>query len=164
MKTTTDQRRAMMRHPAGWIATGFGAGLSPLAPGTAGSVVALLPWLVLHLLPWPAYVLLVAGAFWLGTWACEWIVGELRIDDPGVAVWDEFVGLWIALLPLCWIAPSPWHVAAGFVLFRIFDIAKPWPVSWADRSVAGGLGVMLDDVVAGAYAALVLVGVTIFMG
>ena len=164
MKTTTDQRRAMMRHPAGWIATGFGSGLSPQAPGTVGSVVALLPWLVLHLLPWPAYVLAVAGAFWLGIWACDWIVGELRIADPGVAVWDEFVGLWIALLPLCWIASNPWRVVAGFALFRIFDIAKPWPVSWADRRVAGGLGVMLDDFFAGVYAALVLVCVTIFVG
>lgn len=164
MRTTTDQRRAMMRHPAGWIATGFGTGLSPWAPGTVGSLAALLPWLILHLLPWPAYVLVVAAALWLGIWACDWIVRELRIEDPGVAVWDEFVGLWIALLPLCWIAVNPWRVCACFALFRIFDIAKPWPVSWADRRIGGGLGVMLDDVFAGAYAALVLVGITGFVG
>ena len=80
----------------------------------------------------------------------------LRIDDPGAVVWDEFVGQWIALAPLLWLRRGALWICAGFILFRVFDIAKPWPVSWADHRVGGGLGVMLDDVIAGAYAALAL--------
>jgi phosphatidylglycerophosphatase A len=156
-----DQRRAFFRHPAGWIATGFGSGLSPVAPGTAGSVAALLPWLALRELPLPVYAITLVLAFVLGVWACNWVVEALRIADPGIAVWDEFVGQWIALTPLLWL-PLPWSarvwlwIFAGFILFRIFDIWKPWPVSWADRRVGGGLGVMLDDAFGGAYAAIAL--------
>jgi phosphatidylglycerophosphatase A len=80
----------------------------------------------------------------------------LKIDEPGVVVWDEFVGQWIALTPLLWLARDTLWICAAFILFRIFDIAKPWPVSWADKKVRGGLGVMLDDVIAGAYAAMAL--------
>jgi phosphatidylglycerophosphatase A len=150
------QRRALLRRPAGWIATGFGSGFSPRAPGTAGSLVALLPWFALRELPVAYYALTLLAAFALGVWACGWVVRSLRIADPGVAVWDEFVGLWIALAPLP-VQPAGWPwIVAGFVLFRLFDIWKPWPVSWADRSVGGGLGVMLDDVLAGLYAAAVL--------
>ena len=156
MGMTAEQRRVVLAHPAGWIATGFGSGLSPVAPGTAGSLVALLPWLALATLPLPYYALVLIIAFLLGVWACAWIVKRLGIADPGFAVWDEFVGLWIALAPLVG-TPGSWAwIAAGFILFRIFDIWKPWPVSWADRKVGGGFGVMLDDVVAGLYAAVVL--------
>lgn len=148
--------KALLRHPAGWIACGFGSGLSPVAPGTAGSLAALLPWLALRELPWVYLVLALASAFALGVWVCQWAVNALRIKDPANVVWDEFVGQWIALLPLLWL-PRGWAwIFAGFILFRIFDICKPWPVSWADRQVAGGLGIMLDDVIAGIYAAIVL--------
>jgi phosphatidylglycerophosphatase A len=157
MKLSADQRRDLLRHPAGWIASGFGSGLSPVAPGTAGSLAALLPWLALRELPWPAYFAVLALAFALGVWACGRVVRVLRIDDPGVAVWDEFVGQWIALAPLLWLHSKWWWIAAGFILFRLFDIVKPWPVSWADRRLDGGLGVMLDDVLAGIYAAIALV-------
>lgn len=156
MKLDAAQRRAILSGPAGWIASGFGSGLSPYAPGTAGSLAALVPWLALRELPLPAYALALVLAFVLGVWASNRVVAKLRIEDPGVIVWDEFVGQWIALAPLlAWPAGWPWIVAA-FVLFRVFDVCKPWPVSWADRNVEGGLGVMLDDVLAGAYAALVL--------
>lgn len=164
MSLTREQRHRTLRHPAGWIATGFGSGLSPFAPGTMGTLAALLPWLALRELAWPAYLFVVAAAFALGVWACSWFVRELRIDDPGAAVWDEFVGVWIALAPLLWEPRTLWGVAAGFVLFRIFDIAKPWPVSWADHAVSGGLGVMLDDAMAGIYAAVALVALTCFVG
>ena len=149
-------RGALLRHPAGWIASGFGAGFSPVAPGTAGSLAALLPWLFLRDLAPIVYAMVVVLAFVLGVWACAWVVRTQHVADPACAVWDEFVGQWITLAPLLW-HPSGWiGVAAAFILFRIFDIAKPWPVSWADRSVEGGLGVMLDDVLAGFYAAFVL--------
>ena len=151
-----DQRRVLLSHPAGWIASGFGSGLSPVAPGTAGSLAALLPWLLLRELPLPYYAIMLAAAFALGVWACGHAVSLLQSEDPQAAVWDEFVGQWLALAPLVAV-PPPWPaVVAGFILFRIFDIAKPWPVSWADRRVGGGLGVMLDDAIAGAFAALVL--------
>ena len=156
MRLDAPQRRALLGHPAGWIACGFGSGLSRWAPGTAGSAAALLPWLALRDLGWPIYAVLVAFAFALGVWASNHAIARLRIEDPGVVVWDEFVGQWIALLPLV-VAPRGWPwVVAAFALFRLFDIWKPWPVSWADRRIKGGLGVMLDDVIAGFYAAILL--------
>lgn len=150
------QRRALLAHPAGWIACGFGSGLSPVAPGTAGSLLALLPWFALRELSWPIHLGVVALVFAIGVWASNVAIARLRIADPGAVVVDEFVGQWIALMPLV-ITPQGWPwIVAGFVLFRVFDVWKPWPVSWADRHVKGGFGVMLDDVVAGAYAAIVL--------
>ncbi len=144
-----DLARRLLVHPAGWIATGFGSGLAPRAPGTVGSLAAMLPWLVLRELPIPVYLLILLGAFALGVWACNWAIRRLAVEDPGLVVWDEFVGVWIALIAV----PQHWgFVAAGFLLFRLFDIAKPWPVSWADRRVKGGFGTMLDDVFAGLYA------------
>lgn len=156
MRLDATQRRAILAHPAGWIASGFGAGLSPVAPGTAGSAVALLPWLALRHLPAPAYAMALVLAFALGVWASNVVIEKLRIEDPGVIVWDEFVGQWIALAPLLvWPSGWPW-MFAGFTLFRLFDVCKPWPISWADRNVKGGFGVMFDDVLAGAAAAIVL--------
>ena len=156
MMLDAGQRRAIFAHPAGWIASGFGSGLSPFASGTAGSAAALIPWFALRMLDWPLYLGAVALAFAIGVWASGVVIAKLGIEDPSVVVWDEFVGQWITLLPLV-VAPrgGTWVVVA-FVLFRIFDVWKPWPASWADRSVKGGLGAMLDDVIAGIYAALTL--------
>lgn len=154
MSLSHDQRHALLHSPAGWIALGFGSGLAPWAPGTVGSAAALLPWLALRELPWPVYVGALLVAFALGVWACGVAGRRIGIADPGALVWDEFVGQWIALSPA--LAAPWWTVAIGFVLFRVFDIWKPWPVCWADRNVHGGLGVMLDDVLAGILAAVVL--------
>ena len=141
--------RKLLTHPAGWIATGLGSGLAPIAPGTFGSLAALIPWLALRGLPLPYYLLALIAAFGIGVWACQWTIRRLGVEDPGLVVWDEFVGLWIALIAL----PDRWYfVIAGFVFFRFFDIAKPWPVRWADRRIKGGFGTMLDDVFAGGYA------------
>ena len=148
------QRRKLLRDPAGWIALGFGSGLSPRAPGTAGSLAAIVPWLALRHLPWPQYLLVLAVAFILGIWACDRASRALGVSDHGALVWDEFVGQWLALLPVL-AMPWPW-VVAGFVLFRAFDILKPWPIRWAERRCKGGFGVMLDDVLAGGAAAIVL--------
>lgn len=156
MGLTGAQRRSLLGHPAGWIATGFGSGFSPRAPGTAGSLAAVLPWLALRELAPAYYALAIVLALALGVWACAWVVRESGVADPGFAVWDEFVGLWIALAPLTGTTAAWGWIGAGFILFRIFDIWKPWPVSWADDNVGGGLGVMLDDVFAGIYAAIVL--------
>ncbi len=156
MRLDAAQRRAVFSHPAGWIASGFGAGLSPFASGTVGSAVALVPWLALRQLDIAVYAIFLAAAFVLGVWASGIVIRRIGIDDPGVVVWDEFVGQWIALLPLV-VQPRGWPwVAAGFVLFRVFDVWKPWPASWVDRAVKGGFGAMLDDAFAGGYAAIVL--------
>ncbi len=155
-RVSREQRRTLLGHPAGWIALGFGSGLSPIAPGTVGSLVALLPWLLLREVDWRLYLLIAIATFAIGVWACRWVVARLRIDDPSFVVWDEFVGQWIALIPLV-VMPRSWlWIFVGFILFRIFDIWKPWPVSWADRDIEGGLGVMLDDLIAGIYAAVAL--------
>ena len=156
MRLDAIQRKAVLSHPAGWIASGFGAGFSPFASGTVGSAVALLPWLAMRELSLAAYVLVVVAAFAVGVWASNIVVERLRLEDPGVIVWDEFVGQWITLLPLLvWPRHLLW-VAVAFFLFRLFDVWKPWPVSWADRKVKGGFGAMFDDVLAGIYAAIVL--------
>lgn len=156
MSLPIEQRRGLLGHPAGWIALGFGSGLSPVAPGTAGSLVAIIPWLVVRGMTPIFYGVFLIVAFAVGVWACDWAVRKTNIADPSFVVWDEFVGQWIALMPLVILARSAAWMIAGFILFRIFDIWKPWPVSLADRDVGGGLGVMLDDVVAGTYAAVVL--------
>ena len=156
---TAAQRGALLSHPAGWIATALGAGLSPKAPGTVGSLAALLPWwLLLRDLPRTWYLVVLVAGFVLGVWACNVACKRLGMHDHGALVWDEVIGMWITLIA----APRsslPWmagYMLVGFALFRLFDIWKPWPVRVADRRVHGGLGVMLDDMVAGVYALVAL--------
>ncbi|ODV26995.1 MAG: phosphatidylglycerophosphatase A [Rhodanobacter sp. SCN 68-63] len=152
---TPAQRRVLMASPAGWIACGFGSGLAPKAQGTFGSAAAILPWLLLlRVLSLPVYLLVVLAVFALGVWACNVAGRLLGVDDHRSLVIDEFVGQWIALLPALF-APW-WIVLAGFVLFRLFDVWKPWPIGWLDRRLKSGMGVMVDDVVAGVFAALAL--------
>lgn len=141
------------RNPIHLIAAGFGSGLAPRAPGTFGTIAALPLWWCLHYLSTPVYWLVIAVAFLLGVYVCGKTARDLRTHDHGAIVWDEFVGLWItlALIPAHWL----W-IIAGFILFRLFDIWKPWPIRWLDRNVHGGVGIMLDDVAAGALALLVL--------
>jgi phosphatidylglycerophosphatase A len=156
MTLDAGQRRLVLTHPAGWIASGFGAGLSPFASGTVGSAAALIPWLALRALDLPFYLLMLIVAFAIGVWSADIVIRRLSVEDPGVVVWDEFVGQWIALIPLI-VQPRGWPwIVAAFVLFRVFDVWKPWPASWADRAVKGGFGAMLDDVIAGAYAGIAL--------
>ncbi len=147
-------RRRLLASPAGWIACGFGSGLTPKAQGTFGSLAAIVPWLLLRDLSVPAWLGILVVAFAIGVWACDVAGRILGVDDHRSLVWDEFVGLWIALLPAL-VAPW-WAVIAGFLLFRVFDVWKPWPIAWFDRRVKGGFGVMLDDVIAGIFAGIVL--------
>jgi phosphatidylglycerophosphatase A len=151
-----DQRRALLATPAGWLACGFGSGLAPIAQGTFGSLAALLPWLLLRELPLPLYVVILLSGFAVGVWACNVASRALGVADHRSLVWDEFIGQWMALLPLL-VLPAPWWaVVLGFGLFRLFDVWKPWPIRWLDRRVKGGFGVMIDDVIAGVFAAVVL--------
>lgn len=143
----------MLLHPVDLLALGFGAGLVPIGPGTAGTVVAIPLYLMLQALSLPIYLACVAVAFVAGIGICAHAARRLGVHDhPGI-VWDEIAGYLITMIA----APTGWvWVVAGFVLFRLFDIAKPWPIHWLDRQVHGGLGIMLDDLLAGVYAALVL--------
>jgi phosphatidylglycerophosphatase A len=136
--------------PARFIASGFGVGFAPVAPGTAGSLLALLLG-VLLILASPVALPVAALAATLGG---VWAIRAARVDgDPSWVVIDEVAGQWIAMLPL----PRPaWPgLVAAFLLFRLFDITKPGPVGWADRR-HGAVGVMADDVIAGAIAAIIL--------
>lgn len=157
------QRRALLSSPAGWLACGFGAGLAPVAQGTFGSLAALLPWLLLRELQLPVYLLVLLIAFGIGVWACELAGRALQVADHRSLVWDEFVGQWVALLPLLIPGLIPAGAPAlavamlvGFALFRLFDVWKPWPISWLDGHVKGGFGVMVDDLLAGIFAAVLL--------
>lgn len=142
-----------LRNPVHLLAFGFGSGLIRPAPGTWGSLAALLLWWPLIHLPAPAYVAVVAAAAVGGVYLCDRTARDLGVHDHGGIVWDEFVGVWIALctVPLQW----PW-VLAGFALFRLLDIWKPWPLRWFDRALPGGFGIMVDDMVAGLLVALAL--------
>ncbi|MGK0674657.1 MAG: phosphatidylglycerophosphatase A [Halothiobacillaceae bacterium] len=145
--------RQVLRDPVLFLAHGLGSGLVPAAPGTFGTLVALLPWFLLAQLALPLYLGVVLLAAIAGVWLCGEAARKMGREDPGSIVWDEWVGVWIALtgLPLQW----PW-ILAGLVAFRMFDILKPWPVGWLDRRFHGGLGIMLDDIAAGIMAAVCL--------
>ncbi|MEM6581211.1 MAG: phosphatidylglycerophosphatase A [Pseudomonadota bacterium] len=135
------------------MAFGFGSGLAPKAPGTVGTVVAVPLYLLFADVGFFAYTLILLLTFCAGVWICETTSKALGVHDhPGV-VWDEFVGYWITM----WALPPSWGwILAGFVLFRLLDIIKPWPIGLLDKKVDGGLGIMIDDVVAGLMACAVL--------
>ena len=151
--STATTAKPNWRNPIHWLAFGFGSGAAPKAPGTFGTLAALLPYYFLQDLPLLPYLAIILISFVAGIYICGQCSKDLGVHDHGGIVWDEFVGLWITLIavPTGW----PW-VVLGFVLFRIFDIAKPWPIRWADKQVSGGLGIMLDDVLAGLYALALL--------
>ena len=147
--------RFLLSHPAHFIALGFGAGLAPKAPGTFGTLVALpLYWALALVMPPLAVAFVAIPLFFLGIWACDVTGRDLGVADHGAIVWDEIV----AFLPLAALASASIVLQlAAFVLFRLFDIWKPFPIRELEKRVKGGLGVMIDDVVAAAYAYLVFV-------
>lgn len=146
-------RRVALRTFPGFLAFGFGSGLSRFAPGTMGTVIAIPFAPLLKALPPVGYWGLLGALFLAGVWLCGVTAGRLGKHDPGGIVWDEMVGYWltIAFIPLHW----PLLLLA-FVLFRIFDILKPWPIKFTERLFKGGLGIMADDILAAAYAMAVL--------
>ncbi|MDP6345049.1 MAG: phosphatidylglycerophosphatase A [Alphaproteobacteria bacterium] len=135
--------------PAGLLATWFGCGLLRPASGTWGSLAALpFAWALVAVGGWPALAATALAAFAVGCWAADRYERADGGKDPGAVVIDEVAGQWLVLIP----APlDPLYYLAGFALFRLFDIFKPWPANWAERRFAGGLGIMLDDVFAAAY-------------
>ena len=161
--------RFMLTHPAHLIALGFGSGLSPFAPGTAGTLWAWVAFLVLQsygMTDW-GWALLIGASIPVGWWASAVTARNLRVLDPGCIVWDEVVAFWIVL----WLVMPAgfWAQVMAFALFRYFDAAKPGPVGWADELFHGvradtdrnawrkaGFGIMLDDLVAAGCALLVI--------
>lgn len=139
----------LLRSPSLLLAFGFGSGLAPKAPGTFGTIAAIPLWLLLAQLPQLTTLFIVALSAVAGVAICGRAADKLGVHDHGGIVWDEFVGFWVtmAFLPLNYVT-----IVLGFILFRLFDILKPWPISWLDKHVGGGLGIMIDDVVAGLAA------------
>jgi phosphatidylglycerophosphatase A len=140
---------AILRNPVHWPALGFGLGAAPFAPGTVGTLLGIPLYLLLAGLPLIAYVSVVAGLFLLGIAACRLTTRALDVHDHPAIVFDEVIGFLIAMTLA---PPGAGWLVAGFALFRLFDIWKPWPIRWVDRRVQGGTGIMLDDALAGLYA------------
>ena len=151
----------LLRDPGHFLAVGFGSGLAPRAPGTFGTLAAIPVYLLCAQLPLMVYLLVVAAAFAVGVYLCGRTARALGVHDhPGI-VWDEVVGYLMTMA----FAPSGWlWVVLGFVCFRLFDILKPWPIRVLDHSVHGGLGIMIDDALAGVLAALCLAGFVRVLG
>lgn len=150
-----------LRSPRHWLAFGLGSGLARYAPGTFGTLAAVPLYLLLARLPPVAYALAVAASFLLGVWLCATVSRDLGVHDHGGIVWDEFVGYWIAMF----LAPPGWPwVLAGFLLFRLFDVWKPWPIRWFDEHLQGGFGIMFDDVLAGLAACAALQAIRLGTG
>lgn len=136
-----------------FLGLGFGSGLSPVAPGTAGTLVAIPLYLIVALSGTAAFMVTLILVCVSGAWICAATARQLGTHDHGAIVWDEIAGYLVtmALVPLSFL-----NVVLGFILFRLFDILKPWPISWCDRHVHGGVGIMLDDILAGTAAAVCL--------
>jgi len=151
----------LLSHPAHFVALGFGTGLSPAAPGTIGTLLAIPIYAVLATWIGPLGVLaLLPALFALGVWACGRTGRALGASDHSGMNWDEIVAF---LLVLVFTPPGLAWQAAAFVAFRLFDIAKPPPIRYVDRAVKGGLGVMLDDLLAAFYTLLLLAGAKIVL-
>ena len=138
-----------LANPIQFLALGFGSGLAPKAPGTFGTLAAVPLFLLMSSLSPLFYALLVLVVCISGIYICGKAAKDVGVHDHGAIVWDEFAGFFITMFMI----PVSWQsVLVGFILFRIFDIAKPWPISVADKKLTGGFGIMFDDVLAGLLA------------
>ena len=136
-----------------FLAFGFGSGLCPIMPGTCGTIVAIPIYLLLGNLPLLYYLLILTIMIIIGFWLCGVTARDLGVKDPPSVVWDEIVGFLLTMIavPMNWL----W-IIIGFVLFRAFDIIKPWPISWVNKNITGGFGIVVDDLLAGICAAVIL--------
>jgi len=145
--------QSLLKNPVHLLAFGFGSGLARKAPGTFGTLAAIPIFLLICQLPHLYYVLFVVVTGLVGIYLCGKTASDLRVHDHGGIVWDEMVGFWITMMFI----PVSWHsILAGFLLFRLFDIWKPFPIRWLDKQVKGGFGIMIDDVLAGIFSWLCL--------
>ncbi len=141
--------RMVFTNPLHFLSFGFGSGLMPKAPGTWGTVIAIPIWYGLSFLNLPYYLVATLVLSIIGIGLCHYTAKKLGVHDhPGI-VWDEICGYLITMISI----PATWQWAlAGFILFRFFDILKPWPIKWLDKKVHGGFGIMVDDLLAGVFA------------
>lgn len=152
--------KSVWTNPIHFLAFGFGSGLSKFAPGTCGTLVAIPLYLLIQDLPLLYYSLILLVATLIGVWLCDVTEKAIGIHDYSGIVWDEICGYGLTMLA----APKGWlWVILGFFLFRLFDIWKPWPIDWIDRKVKGGLGVMVDDLMAAVYAWIVLQLIALYL-
>ena len=151
--STTQVPLKLLLNPVHCLSLGFGSGLTPRIPGTMGTLIGVLLFILLPELDWKIYISIVTLAFIVGIFLCGHTARALNTHDhPGI-VWDEIVGYFITMFM---VPKSGLWILIGFVLFRIFDILKPWPISLADKKVHGGFGIMLDDYIAGVFALIVI--------
>jgi phosphatidylglycerophosphatase A len=149
MSAKNTQINFNLANPIQFLALGFGSGLAPKAPGTFGTLAAVPLFLLMSFLSPLPYAILVLIICLSGIYICGKAAEDLGVHDHGAIVWDEFAGFFITMF----MVPVSWQsVIVGFVLFRIFDIVKPWPISIADKKLTGGFGIMFDDVLAGIVA------------
>ena len=149
--------RVILRSPVHLIAFGFGTGLSPKGPGTVGTLAGLPFFFLLQGLPWPLFLAVCVLLFGFGCWVCGESARQLGVHDHGGIVFDEIVGFLVTCTPLLLWNLSSWWLLLAFAAFRFFDIVKPWPIKVLDAKVHGGFGIMVDDLIAGLFAAAVLV-------
>jgi phosphatidylglycerophosphatase A len=141
--------RKVLTNPVHFLAFGFGSGLAPFAPGTFGTLAAIPLYLLMTSLSLPLYLVIVAVVSIVGIWICGKSSEMLGVHDHSGIVWDEFAGYFVTMIA----APAGWiWIVIGFILFRLFDIWKPWPISVLDKQVHGGFGIMVDDILAGIFA------------
>ena len=141
-----------LTNPIHFLAVGLGSGLSPIMPGTMGSLMAIPLWLLFLGLQPTLYWVFILVTFVFGCYICQKTSDDTHTHDSGHIVWDEFVGMWITLyfipqFSILW-------VTIAFVAFRLFDMAKPWPIRWFDKRVPGGFGIMVDDVIAAIFSSI----------
>lgn len=145
--------KKVLTSPVHFLAFGFGSGLVPFAPGTFGTLAAIPLYLLMQGLSLSFYLLITAVVCVVGIWICGKSSELLGVHDHSGIVWDEFAGYFVTMIA----APTGWlWVIIGFALFRLFDIWKPWPISILDKQVHGGLGIMVDDILAGVFSLLCL--------
>jgi phosphatidylglycerophosphatase A len=153
MNTVSPTFKELLRNPVHFLAFGFGSGLFPKAPGTAGTLLGILAWIFLVKLSLVTYIIIIVIAALAGIYFCGKTARDLNVHDHSGIVWDEIVGIWFAMI----LVPVTWGwILVSFLLFRFLDILKPWPISWIDKNISGGIGIMADDLLAGGFTAIVL--------
>jgi phosphatidylglycerophosphatase A len=145
-----------LKDPVVFLALGLGSGLSPIAPGTAGTLMTVPLVYILQQQTLFIYLLVTLFVLVTGSWVCGYAAKQLQVHDHSAIVYDEVAGFLITMIMI----PAGWYwMLAGFVLFRFFDAVKPWPISWFDENIHGGFGIMLDDVIAGVISLCCLLAV-----
>ena len=143
----------MLLNPVHFFSLGFGSGLAPKLPGTMGTLVGVLLFILMPEVSWIVYLIIIICGFLFGIFCCGYTARTLNIHDHHSIVWDEIIGYLITMF----MVPKEWMwILIGFILFRVFDILKPWPISFIDRRVGGGLGIMFDDLLAALFSLAII--------